>query len=105
MGRLRPGPRDPGPAATFVAPVDPKPANGSPAYEYGSQVANLKTLLWWASLLKSLCRYKTDMAMCSENNSNNAGVVGLGTVGVAEPVLWVYAFLEVIAHHCIEVAD
>ena len=28
-------------------PGDPKAARGSPAYENVSQVANLKTLLWW----------------------------------------------------------
>ena len=31
-------------AASFVFPGDPKAAPGSPAYEYGSQVANLKNL-------------------------------------------------------------
>ena len=44
MGRPGPGPGDPGPAASFVVPGDPKAAPGSPAYEYGSQVANLKNL-------------------------------------------------------------
>ena len=52
--------RGPDLAASFVVPGKPKAAHGSPAHEYGSQVANLKTLLWWASLLKSLCRYKVD---------------------------------------------
>ena len=28
-------------------PWDAKAAHGSPAYEYGTQVANLETLLWW----------------------------------------------------------
>ena len=31
-------------AASFVVPGDPKAAPGSPAYEYGSQFANLKNL-------------------------------------------------------------
>ena len=31
-------------AASFVVPGDPKAAPGSPAYEYGSQVANFKNL-------------------------------------------------------------
>ena len=44
MGRPGPGPGDPGPAASFVVPGDPKAAPGSPAYEYGSQVVNFKNL-------------------------------------------------------------
>ena len=44
MGRPGPGPGDPGPAASFVVPGDPKAAPGSSAYEYGSQVANLENL-------------------------------------------------------------
>ena len=44
MGRPGPGPGDPGPAASFVVPGDPKAAPGSPAYEYGPQVANLRNL-------------------------------------------------------------
>ena len=44
MGRPGPGPGDPGPAASFVVPGDPKAAPGSPAYEYGSQIANLENL-------------------------------------------------------------
>ena len=44
MGRPGPGPGDPGPAASFVVPEDPKAAPGSPAYEYGSQVANFNNL-------------------------------------------------------------
>jgi hypothetical protein len=62
MGSLGPGLGDPGLADSFVVPGDPKAAHGSPAYEYGSQVTNLKTLLWWPSLLKSQCTYKVDMA-------------------------------------------
>ena len=31
-------------SASFVVPGDPKAAPGSPAYEHGSQVANLKNL-------------------------------------------------------------
>ena len=42
MGRPGPGPGDPGPAASFVVPGDPKAAPGSPAYEYGSQIADLE---------------------------------------------------------------
>ena len=52
MGRPGPGPGDPGPAASFVVPGDPKAAPGSPAYEYGSQVANLKNLSVVGSLVK-----------------------------------------------------
>jgi hypothetical protein len=44
MGRPGPGHEHPGSAASFVVPGDPKAAPGSPAYEYGSQVANLKNL-------------------------------------------------------------
>ena len=44
MGRPGPGPGDLVPAASFVAPVDPKAAPGSPAHEYESQVANLKNV-------------------------------------------------------------
>ena len=44
MGRPGPGPGDPGPAASFVVPGDPKAASGSPAYEDGSQVANVEDL-------------------------------------------------------------
>ena len=53
-GQARAGPKDP--TAPFVVPGDPKAALGSPAYECWSQVANLKTLLWRPSLLKSPCR-------------------------------------------------
>ena len=37
-------PGHPGLAASSVVPVDPEAAHGPPAYEYGSQVANLKNL-------------------------------------------------------------
>ena len=33
------------PAASFAVPGDPEAAHGSPAYGYGTQVANLNTLL------------------------------------------------------------
>ena len=51
-------------AASFVVPGDPEAAHVSPAYEYGFQVDDLKTLAVAVvkSLLKSLCRYKVDMA-------------------------------------------
>ena len=62
LGQARARARDP--AASFIVPGDPKAVHGCPAYAYGSQVANVETLLWWASLLKSLCRYKVDMAKC-----------------------------------------
>ena len=42
MGRPGPGPGDL--AASFVVPGNPKAARGSPAYEYGSQVASLEKL-------------------------------------------------------------
>ena len=54
-----------GPAASFVVPGDPKAAPGSPAYEYqnmGPKLLIWQTFPWWASLLKSLCRYKIDIA-------------------------------------------
>ena len=44
MGRPRPRPGDPGPAASFVVAGDRKAAPESPAYDYGSQVAKLKNL-------------------------------------------------------------
>ena len=43
-GRPGPGPSDTGPAASLMVPGEPKTAPGSSAYEYGSQVDNLKNL-------------------------------------------------------------
>ena len=58
------GPESPGPglacpwaqalAASFVVPGDPKAAPGSPVYEHGSQVANLKNLSMVGILAKIL---------------------------------------------------
>ena len=44
MGRTGPALGTWAPAASFVVPEDPKAAPASPAYEYGSQVANLQNL-------------------------------------------------------------